>query len=133
MEDSIINYIISKISESLFILKKIGYYYLKNGVSMTKNLNKINDLKLKFCFIYLNLVFDYSKNTKYQKDMANSLFNTIKNYINCKFKETNNNYNYFNKVINIYLKCSFITDENKYILNYLKNKIKKKLNIKKII
>ena len=125
MEDSMINYIIYKITESFFFLKKIGYYYLRNSVSMTKNLNKINVLIFKFFFIYLKLIFEYSKNSKYQKDMANKHFNIINKAFIKKVTKINNYYNFFNNVINMYLNCSFITEENKHILKNIKKKIKK--------
>ena len=37
-EDSMMNYIIFRIAESFFYLKKIGYYYIKNKLSITNNL-----------------------------------------------------------------------------------------------
>lgn len=132
MEDSMINYIIYIISDSYFFLKKIGYYYIKNKISITLNLNKINDLRLKFSFIYLKAVFEYSKNSKYQKDMVNILFTNIYKTFGKKLPNIKNYYIFFNKVINNFLNCSFITDENKYILKAFKNKINVKNKYKKI-
>ena len=132
MEDSMINYIIYIISDSYFFLKKIGYYYLRNKISITLNLNKINDLRLKFSFIYLKAVFEYSKNSKYQKDMVNILFTIIYKTFKKKLSNIKKYYIFFNKVINNFLNCSFITDENKFILKAFKNKINVKNKYKKI-
>ena len=118
-EDQMINFIIYRISESFFFLKKIGYYYIKSMKSITKNLNKIHYLTLKFSFLFLKLVFDYSKNSKYQKDMANLLFTILQGYFTKKLSKIKYYYKFFK---NNFLKCSFITDENKYYL--------KKFNLK---
>lgn len=112
-EDQMINYIIYRISESFFFLKKIGYYYRKSMKSITKNLNKIHYLTLKFSFLFLKLVFDYSKNSKYQKDMVNLLFTILQGYFTKKLSKIKYYYKFFK---NNFLKCSFITDENKYYL-----------------
>ena len=124
--------IIYIISDSYFFLKKIGYYYIKNKISITLNLNKINDLRLKFSFIYLKAVFEYSKNSKYQKDMVNILFTNIYKTFEKKLSNIKKYNIFFNKVINNFLNCSFITDENKYILKAFKNKINVKNKYKKI-
>ena len=96
------NYILLTCAKSFYFSKKIGYYYLKNEMSMTKNKNKISKIRIKFIIIYLKIIFEYSKNTKYEKDMFNYLFTIL-----------NNNFN-------IYLNCRFITNENKYYFHYFK-------------
>ena len=35
---------------------------------------KISELKMKFVFVFLKIVFEHTKNTKYEKDMFNLLF-----------------------------------------------------------
>ena len=75
LEDGLMNYILYRSVKSLFFIKKIGYYYLKNNQSITKSKSKfIQKSILKFLFIYLKVLFEYSKNTKYEKDMANAFF-----------------------------------------------------------
>ena len=84
-EDGLLNYFIHLEGKSLFFLKKIGYVYIKNTESITKNTFKLNTLKFKLLFFYLKLVFDYSKNTQYCKDVVNSIFNFfIKNNFNIR-------------------------------------------------
>ena len=124
MEDSMMNYIIYNISRSLFFLKKIGYYYIKSSISLTTNLKKINELRLKFSFIYLQFIFEYSKNSKYQKDIVNKLFTNINKAIVHKMRKIKKNKKFFKKVIKIFLNCSFISDENKKVLKHLKYKLK---------
>ena len=40
---------------------------------MGSNYFKLTHLKLETSFIFLKCIFEYSKNTKYEKDMANYL------------------------------------------------------------
>ena len=74
MEDSIMNYILYRLCKSFLFLKKIGYYYIKNSFSITNNLSKISFLRLKYIFITLKFIFEYSKNTNFEKDMSNLIF-----------------------------------------------------------
>ena len=128
MEDRMINFIIYRIAQSFFFIKRIGYFYLRNSISITKNEDKIHELKLKFIFIYLKLVIDYSKNTKYDKDIANINFSNVYKFIIADLPNSKNYSNLFNDIINIYLRSTFITDENKSMLNFFKFLIKKKKN-----
>ena len=114
-EDQIINYIIHRISKSNYFLNKIGYYYIKNSISITKNSYKISKLKTKFIFIYLKILFEFSKNNKYEKDMANYFLSILIKIVDIKI--SNKNYNkYYKNIINIYLRSKFISKENKYFL-----------------
>ena len=135
-EDQLMNYILLTRAKSFYFSRRIGYYYLKNEMSITKNINKITKIRIKFIFIYLKIVFEYSKNTKYEKDMfihlfaqLNKLVNIEKNLANVSSKRDLNFYYY---IINLYLNCKFITNENKYYFNNLKKLIKKKyIHVKK--
>ena len=55
MEDSLMNYLILRTAKSLYFSKIIGYYYLQNTLSITKNTYKITLLTMKFIFIYLKI------------------------------------------------------------------------------
>ena len=84
---------------------------------------------MKFIFIYLKIIFDYSKNIKYEKDMANLLLNKLNNYLIIVRKLSlfnKEDFHFYNNIINKYLDCTFITNENKYILNEYKNIFEKK-------
>ena len=48
MEDQLINYILYRTAKSFYYFKIIGYYYNKNSISITKNLFKLNKIKLVF-------------------------------------------------------------------------------------
>ena len=119
-EDGIMNYILYRIVKSFFYVKKIGYFYIINNQSITINISKILQENLKCMFVYLKLIFEYTKNTKYEKDMANCLLNDLSK----RFNETNNlvflekDIIFYNDIINKYLENDFITNLNK-------NKLKK--------
>ena len=124
-EDGLINYFVHLEGKSLFFLKKIGYVYMQNTESITKNDFKLNRLKYKLFFFYLKLVFEYSKNTQYSKDVVNAIFNFfINNNFNIRNRLSNlnnNEVNYFFKgAINKFLHSIFINNENKNILQNIK-------------
>ena len=61
-DDSIINYLLYKTSKSYLFINSIGYYYTINNLSITNNLFSKSDLRIKFAFIFLKKIFEYSKN-----------------------------------------------------------------------
>jgi hypothetical protein len=99
-------------------------------MSITKNKNKMPKIRIKYIFLYLKIVFEYSKNTKYEKDMINYLFTQLTKQFNIKNSLANlsskEDLNFYYYIINLYLNCIFITNENKYYLNNLKKIINKK-------
>ena len=119
-EDTLMTYLIFKKSNSLYYLKKVGYYYLQNSESISSNYFKFSDLRLKFSFIFLKCIFDYSKNNKYEKDMANYLLRENHEYqfLSASFSES---FYFYYAIINMLLNCSFIESDN---INILKKYIK---------
>ena len=111
-EDGLMNYIFYRTAKSLFFIKKIGYYYIKSHQSITRA--KLSDKLIKSYFYNLKLIFEYSKNNKYEKDMAN-------NYLHATLLHINNNKlipiikkdcEFYNKIIELYLNCEFISVKN---------------------
>jgi glycosyltransferase involved in cell wall biosynthesis len=111
-EDGLMNYIFYRTVKSLFFIKNIGYYYIENKQSITRV--RFTDNSIKSYFYNLKLIFQYSKNNKYEKDMANTYLNAylspIRNYQlkkiimkDCEF---------YNKIIELYLNCEFISVKN---------------------
>ena len=122
-DDSIINYLLYRTCKSYLFINKIGYYYTVNSLSVTNNLFSKSDLRIKFAFILLQIIFEYSKKTKYEKDTFNFLFTIFdkKFYLRQKISAFTHNSNFYYNIINIYLRSKFLTKENKKILeNYLK-------------
>ena len=129
-EDTIISYILYRNAESFCSLQKIGYFYIKNSQSITKKMYTISKLKMKFIFIFLKIVFEYTKNTKYEKDMFNLLFTQMNYQFNILNRLNNlsiNEFLFYYENINLFINCSFITKEIKNILQNFISIIKKKL------
>ena len=121
-EDGVMNYILYRIAKSFYFIKKLGYFYIINNQSITINLSTVSREYFKSIFIYLKLIFEYSKNTKHEKDMANCLLGDIFEY-----KITNGliilekDNKFYRNVINKFLENNFISNINK---NELKKLIK---------
>ena len=124
-EDGILNYFLYKVSKSFFFAKKISYYYIINRDSITTK--KLSPVDLKCIFFHLKFVFEYSKNTKYDKNMSNNLLRRIgiKRKIKVRVLKIKNNFEFYLDIINEFLKNEFINNNNK---NYL---MKTKQNILK--
>ena len=120
-EDQLMNIILYRTAKSSYFLNKIGYYYKKNSISITKQNFKINKLRAICIFLYLRFIFEYTKNTKYEKDMVNLQLNIFLR--NSELNFNNPNYKFFLNIINKFLKSKFLTNNNKYSLLYIKKKI----------
>ena len=119
-EDGLMNYLFYRSVKSLFLVKKIGYYYVKNKKSITRA--KFTDKKLKCFFINLKLIFEYSKNNQYEKDMANAyIYQFISGRKNNVLKAMiSNDCDFYTKIIEQYLNCEFISVINKKKLKAIK-------------
>ena len=130
-EDGILNYFLYRTSKSFYLKKKIAYYYIKNHDSITSK--RINTLDLKFIFLHLKFVFEYSKNTKYEKDMSNILFRRIAIWRNIlkRVLLIKDDYNFYLNVIDEFLNCEFINNNNKKYLRSTKSNLIKAQQNKK--
>ena len=130
MEDSIINFALHRIAKSLKNLKRIGYYYIRNSESITNNFEKIIKIKIHYGFIFLKMIFEFSKNVKYEKDMANLIFtNLIKRFdFFHLLSSPNKDFYFYYNIIKVYINSKYISDENKIVLNAFKDKIKAHLD-----
>jgi glycosyltransferase involved in cell wall biosynthesis len=130
-EDRLMNFLLYKTAKSLYFIKNIGYMYKKTSESITKKtLFQKSQMQIHFIFIYLEFIFEYTKNTKYEKDMVNLRLNNINQNYNIERLLLNINFNknfyFYYKVINSIINCIYISDKNVNFLNYLKNIIKNK-------
>lgn len=132
-EDGVLNYFLYKVSKSFYLKKKIGYYYIKNRDSIT--IKKKNIINVKFTFYYLKYVFEYSKNTKYEKDMSNALFKRIAilRNINNRILKINKDFNFYLDIIDEFLENEFISNNNKNYLRKTKANVLKAQKINNII
>ena len=118
-EDGLMNYMLYRTGKSFLFIKRIGYYYLLNNQSISlKPKNNYED-NFKFIFLQLKFVLENTKNTKYEKDIANSIFSKLSTLFKDNFIVTKN-FEFYKEVIDFYLNCKFINDENKSLLTKLK-------------
>ena len=99
-EDGFINYALHRNAKSLYIMKNVGYYYITNKKSITHYVNK--NLEIKCFLLYLNFLFENSKNNDYEKKMV---FHLLQAYINIQ-KRNKNFLSIIKNLINI-LKSNF--------------------------
>lgn len=119
-EDGLINYILYRTVKSLYFINKIGYYYISNNKSISTA--KFSDIKLRSIFYNIKLIFEYSKNNKYEKNMANAyIYKFLLTKENNQLKQIiSNDCEFYNEIIKIYLDCEFISIENKIKLKSIK-------------
>lgn len=122
-EDGVLNYILYKFAHSFYYLKKIGYYYIKNPQSITKK--KFDAKAIKSIFIHLKIVFEYSKNSRYEKNMFNDIFQRIciKNNVSDILPNINyeQDFEFYTKIINKFINNEFVNINNKNYIIKLKN------------
>jgi glycosyltransferase involved in cell wall biosynthesis len=123
-EDVMMNFILHRIAKSLYKINNLGYYHIKNSQSLSNTLFPITKLKIKFSFLLLKLIFDYSKNTKNEKDISLNFYPIIK-FLNIQNKISiiKKDFIFYKNFINTFIKCKFISMENKRILESFKNLI----------
>lgn len=131
LEDTLMNYILLRTAKSFYYLKIIGYNYIKNVESITQNIFRNSQKMLKFYFIFLKIIFEFSKNTKYEKDITNYLLTDITRILDISkvISKINHHeiYNFYYEIINIFMNCLYISDENLFLLLELKKKLKRKI------
>jgi glycosyltransferase involved in cell wall biosynthesis len=111
-EDRLLNYIFYRTVKSLFFIKKIGYYYIRSKKSITKT--QFGAINIKSYFYNLKIRFEYSKNNKYEKNMANRYLESILSNANFTFWKSiiKKECKFYNKIIELYLNCEFISVKN---------------------
>lgn len=130
-EDGVLNYFLYRNSKSLYLRKKISYYYIKSNDSITSKGLRISDIK--FIFLHLKFVFEYSKNTKYEKNMSNILFLriAIRRFIRKRILLIKDDFNFYFRIIDEFLDNRFININNKRYLILTRNNLIRAQNNKK--
>ena len=128
LEDGLMNFILYQTVKSFYFFKIIGYYYIQNKQSITIKPTESYDNKIKFIFINWILVFEYTKNNKYEKKMFNDIFKRLYKYLKRDFKLITKNFKFYDDIINRLLNCKYTKRRNRIVLNKMKNILNKKLN-----
>ena len=125
-EDNLINFILFKKANSFYYMKYIGYYYIKNGQSITRNYKNKMENTIRNAFLFLKFIYNHTNNTKYEKKIAECVFNNI--YFDIKnisyFNNIIKDFNFYYEIIDLYINNNFISFSVKNILNEIKNQLK---------
>lgn len=124
-EDGLLNFALYRNVNSLYLLKRIGYYYIFNKKSTS---HSVDQNKYLLCFfIFLKFTFENSKNNKKEKNM---IYFFLNNYINNNniLKQLTKYSGLFGEIIELLMNNKFCNYENKKKLKIIKNIIS---NLKK--
>ena len=122
-EDGVLNYILYRNVRSFYFYKRLGYYYVRNPFCITGK--GFNSNTIKFIFIHLKIVFEYSQNTIYEKNMFNVLFKrlVIRKSINKRLKLMKQNLKFYIDTIDLFLDNEFVSINNKKYMIRLKKSL----------
>ena len=73
-------------------------------------------------------MFNYTNDTLYEKNMAVAQFKFLLDGFGDIFLKATKGFNYYYKIIDLYLNCDIISQENKNIFRNIKSKLKKNEN-----
>ena len=121
-EDGLLLFLLFKKANSYIFIKDYGMLYIINENNTMSNLrrkDKINKTA-RDCFLYLEFMIDYTNNTLHEKRMAFAQFKGLLYGFKDVYFRITNGYNYIFKVINKYLKCKIISEEEKKEIKQLK-------------
>ena len=125
-EDGLILFMLFKTAKSYLFINDYGllYYYNENStLSNIGNKEKINK-STRDSFLYLEYMFKYTNNSLYEKNMAVFQFKYLFNNFGNIFFKTTSGFDYIYKIINLYLNCNVITNEDKQLFRNITNKFK---------
>jgi len=125
-EDGLTLFILFKKANSYLFIKDYGTFYYYNDNSTLSNLSKRNNINktVRNCFLYLEFMFHNTNDTLYEKNMAVFQFKSLLNQYGEIYKKVSKGFDYIYKVIDLYLNCNIILEEDKKIILSLKQDIK---------
>ena len=126
-EDGLMLFMLFKTAKSYLFIKDYGLFYCSNKYSTLRNIRNKNQINrtTRNCFLYLEYMFKYTNNTLYEKNMAVCQFKFIIKEYNDVFLKVTSGFNYIYKIIDLYLNCNIISNEDKQIFRNLTNQFEK--------
>ena len=126
-EDGLMLFMLFKTTKSYLFIKDYGLFYCSNKYSTLRNIRNKNQINrtTRNCFLYLEYMFKYTNNTLYEKNMAVCQFKFIIKEYNDVFLKVTSGFNYIYKIIDLYLNCNIISNEDKQIFRNLTNQFEK--------
>jgi len=125
-EDGLINFMLHKLSESLYFTRKIGYYYIISKESITYASTDFKK-RLKSNFLYFRFIIQSTKNNNIEKKIANYVFTSIykrhNDIIINLLMHLHRDFKFYLETINLFIHNEFIPLSTKLILKKLRNAI----------
>ena len=117
-EDGLIIFILFKIAKTYLFIEEFGMFYLINDNSSLANLRKDKNINktIRDCFLYLKFMFEYTGDSFYEKNMAVYQFKFIFDQFKYIFKKITNGFDFIYNVIEMYLDCKYINNNDKDII-----------------
>ena len=134
-EDVAMLFVLLSVAKNYVYVNFYGYLYCVSKISVFENRYKYNrgNRTIKDCFLLAEFLFDFSKNTNYDKLMAVYQINRIyfEYYHVCSF--VTEGFDYIFKVLEKFIKCEVLNEGDKYpvyklkqLFEEIKNKLKNK-------
>ena len=116
-EDGLIIFILFKIAKRYLFIEEFGMFYVRNDNSSLANLRKDEniDKTVRDSFLYLKFMFEYTRDNAYEKNMAVYQFKFILSQFKAIFKKLKSGFDFIYDVIEMYLNCKYINDNDKEI------------------
>lgn len=134
-EDGLIIFILFKVAKNYLFIEEFGMFYVTNENSSLANLRKDEnvDKTVRDSFLYLRFIFEYTENNTYEKNIAVYQFKFILSQFQEIFNKLKNGFDFIYDVIEMYLNCKYIDNNDKeifrkvmYDIESYENKNKKK-------
>ena len=127
-EDTLMNFILCKKSKSLYFIKNVGYFYISTPKSSTRIHSKSDiyiNKTLKSIFLFLKFILENTKNTKYEKNIANDVLKKERNSILSLnlLKKLKGDLIFFSRILDLYIHNKFISILFKRKLSFCKDLI----------
>ena len=116
-EDGMILFILFKIAKNYLYLNEFGMFYYRNKDSALAGLRKDEniDKTVRDSFLYLQFMYEYTRENKREKDMAVYQFKFILQQFEKIFCKIKDGFDFIYDVIELYLNCEYISDDDKEI------------------
>ena len=117
-EDGLIIFILFKVAKTYLFIEEFGMFYYTNQDSALSGLRKEEnvDKTVRDSFLYLKFMFEYTGDSFYEKNMAVYQFKFILDQFKYIFKKITNGFDFIYNVIEMYLNCKYINNNDKEII-----------------
>ena len=125
-EDGLLLFLLLRKAKSYIFIKDFGTLYFSNINSTMMNVKKKERINktVRDCFLYLEFMFEYTNVTLHEKNMAVAQFKGLYKGFKDIYVKITTGFDYIYKVIDLYLNCSIIINEDKKEMIQLKKDLK---------